>query len=210
MDSTTACAGVVSDLSTLREAYPTPSERAVRKTLPRIDHHMRKFISLSPFLCLGTSGDHGADVTPRGDAPGFVHVVDDNTLLIPDWPGNNRLDTLSNVIANPRVGILMFVPGMDETLRVNGEAEITAAPEIVARWDVNGKHPRSAIEVTVREAFFHCAKAVLRSKLWKDDYKIDRRAMPPYAEILKEETQTAQSVEEIAGQIAESYKNKLY
>ena len=210
MDSPTACAGVIGDVATLREGYPTPSERAVRKTLCRLDHHMRKFISLSPFLCLGTSSDEGADVTPRGDAPGWVHVLDDTTLLIPDWPGNNRLDSLSNIVANPHVGILMFVPGMDETLRVNGEAEITTAPEIVERWTVNGKHPRSVLKVSVREAFFHCAKAVIRSKLWKDDYKIERSEMPPYAEILKEETRVAQTVEEIAAQVADSYANKLY
>src|SRR5262245_50511628 len=109
------------DPTSLRETYSAPSDRAVRKMLPALDHHMRRFISLSPFLCMGTSSDAGADVTPRGDAPGFVQVLDDRTLLIPDWPGNNRLDSLSNVAINPRVGLLFFVPGMDETLRVNGE-----------------------------------------------------------------------------------------
>jgi PPOX class probable FMN-dependent enzyme len=209
MDSAPAC-DAITDIATLRDGYPAPSERAVRKTLPQLDRHMRRFISLSPFLCLGTSTETSADVTPRGDAPGFVHVLDDSTLLVPDWPGNNRLDSLSNVVANAHVGILMFVPGFDETLRINGDAEITTAPEILERWDVNGKHPRSALKIAVREAFFHCAKAILRSKLWKDDYKVDRSAMPPYAEILKEEAQLAQSVEEIAASVADSYKNKLY
>jgi PPOX class probable FMN-dependent enzyme len=202
---TTSC-----DATTLREIYPAPSERAVRKTLPALDHHMRRFISLSPFLCMGTSSDAGADVTPRGDVPGFVHVLDDRTLLVPDWPGNNRLDSLRNVASNPRVGLLFFVPGMDETLRVNGEAEISMDPALLQRWDVGGKHPRSVLRVTVREAFLHCAKALIRSKLWKDDYKIDRSVMPPYAVILKEQTGVAQTTEEIQASITDSYTNKLY
>src|ERR1041385_4612041 len=202
---TTTC-----DATALRDIYPAPSERAVRKTLPVLDHHMRRFISLSPFLCLGTSSDAGGDVTPRGDAHGFVHVVDERTLLIPDWPGNNRLDSLSNIAVNPRVGLLFFVPGMDETLRVNGEAEISTEPALLRRWDVGGKHPRTVLRVTVREAFLHCAKALIRSRLWKDDYKIDRSAMPPYAQMLKEQTGVAQTTEEIQTSIDDSYTNKLY
>ena len=198
------------DRTALRATYPAPVERSVRKTLPALDHHMRRFISLSPFLCMGTSSESGGDVTPRGDAPGFVQVVDDRTLLIPDWPGNNRLDSLTNIAANPRVGLLFFVPGMEETLRVNGDAEISMDPALLQRWNVGGKHPRSVLRVTVREAFLHCAKALIRSRLWKDDYKIDRSAMPSYAQILKEQTGVAQTTEEIAAAINESYTNKLY
>jgi PPOX class probable FMN-dependent enzyme len=190
--------------------YPAPSARAVRKSLPALDRHMRRFISLSPFLCMGTSSDLGADVTPRGDAPGFVQVLDDRTLLIPDWPGNNRLDSLTNVTSNPHVALLFFVPGMDETLRVNGDGEISMDPAQLERWNVNGKHPRSVLRVAVREAFLHCAKALIRSKLWKDDYKIDRSAMPPYAQMLKEQTGVAQTTEEIQASIDDSYANKLY
>src|SRR5688572_12617892 len=104
-------------LASLRSTYPEPLERSLRKTLTRLDEHMRRFIALSPFLCLGTSSTAGADVTPRGDAPGFVHVADEVTLLLPDWPGNNRLDSLSNVCGKPHVALLFFVPGVDETLR---------------------------------------------------------------------------------------------
>src|ERR1043166_7493308 len=193
MDSTRTLDDAICDVTTLRGNYPAPSDRAVRKELTTLDRHMRRFISLSPFLCLGTSSDHGADVTPRGDAPGFVHVLDDRTLLVPDWPGNNRLDSLSNVVANPDVALLFFIPGMDETLRVNGEAEVSVDPSLLARWSVNGKHPRSVLRVTVRQAFLHCAKALIRSKLWKDDYKIDRKEMPPYAVMLKEQTGIAQT-----------------
>ena len=194
----------------LRDCYPQPLERSLRKSLPALDVHMRQFISRSPFLCLGTSGSGGADVTPRGDSPGFVHVLDDRTLLIPDWPGNNRLDSLTNVVSNPDVGLLFFIPGVNETLRVNGIAEITTEPAMVERWTVNGKHPRSAMRVTVREAYLHCAKALMRSKLWEDDYRIERAELPTYAQMLKDQGVTAQTVEELQASIDESYATRLY
>ena len=194
----------------LRDCYPQPLERSLRKSLTALDAHMRRFISLSPFLCLGTSGTGGADVTPRGDAPGFVHVLDDRTLLIPDWPGNNRLDSLTNVVANPQVGLLFFIPGVNETLRINGVAEITMEPAFVERWTVNGKHPRSAMRVTVREAYLHCAKALMRSRLWEDDYRIERTELPTYAQMLKDQNVTTQSVEELQASIDESYATRLY
>jgi PPOX class probable FMN-dependent enzyme len=194
----------------LRECYPAPLERSLRKSLTKLDVHMRRFISLSPFLCLGTSGDGGGDVTPRGDSPGFVHVLDDQTLLIPDWPGNNRLDSLTNVVANPNVGLLFLIPGVNETLRVNGSAEITMEPVLLERWTVNGKHPRSAMRVTVREAYLHCAKALMRSKLWEDDYRVERKELPTYAQMLKDQGVTTQSVEELQTAIDESYATRLY
>jgi len=194
----------------LRDCYPQPLERSLRKSLPALDAHMRQFISRSPFLCLGTSGSGGADVTPRGDSPGFVHVLDDRMLLIPDWPGNNRLDSLTNVVSNPNVGLLFFIPGVNETLRVNGTAEITTEPGVVERWTVNGKHPRSAMRVTVREAYLHCAKALMRSKLWEDDYRIERAELPTYAQMLKDQGVTTQTVEELQASIDESYSTRLY
>jgi PPOX class probable FMN-dependent enzyme len=194
----------------LRACYPAPLERSLRKSLTTLDVHMRRFISLSPFLCLGTSGESGGDVTPRGDSPGFVHVLDDQTLLIPDWQGNNRLDSLTNVVANPNVGLLFLIPGVNETLRVNGSAEITMEPALLERWTVNGKHPRSAMRVTVREAYLHCAKALMRSKLWSDDYRIERDELPTYAQMLKDQGVTTQTVEELQAAIDESYATRLY
>ena len=164
----------ISTADDLRNCYPQPLERSLSKSLPALDAHMRQFISRSPFLCLGTSSSAGADVTPRGDSPGFVQVVDDRTLLIPDWPGNNRLDSLTNIVTNSSVGLLFFIPGVNETLRINGTAELTTDPTTVERWTVDGKHPRSAMRVTVREAYLHCAKALMRSKLWEDDHRIER------------------------------------
>jgi len=201
----------ITDEAGLRACYPAPAERSVRKTLPALDGHMRAFIALSPFLCLGTCGEAGGDVTPRGDAPGWMHVLDDRTLLIPDWPGNNRLDSLSNIVENARVALLLFVPGVSETLRINGTAEISTAPELVGRWTVNERHPRSVLKVSVTEAYLHCAKALLRSKLWEDDYKVDRDALPSYAQMLKDQVpsmrETASELEQV---IAKSYATTLY
>jgi uncharacterized protein len=200
----------IGTLNELRGSYPQPSERALRKSLTKLDAHMRRFVGLSPFVCLGTSGEGGADVTPRGDGPGFVHVLDDQTLLIPDWPGNNRLDSLTNVVTNSNIGLLFLIPGVNETLRVNGVAEVIMEPALLERWTVNGKHPRSAMRVTVREAYLHCAKALMRSKLWDDDYRVERTELPTYAQMLKDQGVTTQSVEELQASIDESYKTRLY
>ena len=198
-------------MSSLRECYPEPpSERARLKVQRAIDGHMRNFIALSPFVCLGSSSADGADVTPRGDQPGFVHVLDDQTLLIPDWPGNNRLDTLMNIEANPNIGLLFLIPGFNESLRVNGVAEISIDPELLSRWDVNGRHPRSVVRVSVREAFLHCGKAILRSKLWEESAKVDRSVLPTYGQMLKDQTSVRDTAEEIQASVEHAYKTGLY
>jgi PPOX class probable FMN-dependent enzyme len=198
-------------MSSLRECYTEqPSERARLKVQRTLDAHMRNFIALSPFVCLGSSSADGADVTPRGDRPGFVHVLDDATLLIPDWPGNNRLDTLMNIESNPNVGLLFLIPGFSESLRVNGVAGISLDPALLERWDVNGKHPRSVLRVSVREAFLHCGKAILRSKLWDESAKVDRSALPSYGQMLKDQTHVQDSAEQIQASVESAYKNRLY
>jgi PPOX class probable FMN-dependent enzyme len=194
----------------LRERYGPVLERARPKTLRRLDDHCRRFIELSPFVCLGTSGEDGADVTPRGDTPGFVHVLDDLTLAIPDWPGNNRLDSMTNIVSNPEIGMLFLIPGVDETLRVNGSAKIDTSAELLQQWDVNGKRPKSALVVTVTEAFLHCGKALIRSRLWKEDYKVDRASLPSYGKMLKDQIEICDTAEEIEASVAEGYKTRLY
>ena len=194
----------------LREIYPPAIERAVLKSLTRLDGHCRRFIEKSPFLCLSTQGHNGADVSPRGDRPGFVHILDDSTLAIPDWRGNNRLDSLTNVTQNPQVGLLFLIPGVDETLRVNGTAVIGIDPEVTQSWNVNGKHPASVLIVTIHEAFLHCAKALIRSRLWHDDYKIDRAELPSYGQMLKDQIDVKDSAAELEISIADAYKNRLY
>lgn len=198
---------MITTLEQLRELYGQPIERARLKTLRKLDVHCRSFIELSPLVFLGTASEAGGDVTPRGDRPGFVKILDDVTLAIPDWPGNNRLDSFINILSNPQVGLLFVVPGVDESLRVGGTAEITTDPELLASWE---KVPKSVLVVRVSEAFLHCGKALIRSRAWHDDYKVDRTQLPSYGRMLKEQIEIQDSVEEIEASVAKSYKEKLY
>ena len=158
---------VVTGPEELRELIGHPIELAVRMQLTALDQHCRAFIAHSPFLLIGTSNSVSqGDVSPKGDPPGFVQVLDDRTLVIPDRPGNRRLDTLMNIVGNPEVGLLFLVPGMEETLRVNGRATIVRDEELLDSMIVNGKRPLLAIVVEVHHAFLHCAKAFKRSRLW--------------------------------------------
>lgn len=201
---------LITNLEQLRALYPPVMERARLKTLRKLDHHCRDFIGLSPLVCLGTSTAAGADVTPRGDQPGFVHVLNDETLAIPDWWGNNRLDSLANIVENPNVGLLFLIPGVDETLRVNGVARITTAPDVLSRWEVNGKNPRSALIVDLKEAFMHCGKALIRSKLWQADYRVERKRLASYGQMLKDQADIADTAEQIQASVEEAYRTRLY
>ncbi len=201
----------------LREIMGTPMELALKKQLGRLDRHCREFIARSPFLCLGTADVKGrADVSPRGDPAGFVQVLDDHTLIIPDRPGNNRLDTMSNIMENPNVGLLFFIPGFEDTLRVNGRATIVRDPEALQRAAVNGKAPKVAIRVAVDEAFLHCAKALKRSRLWDAGSRVDRKEMPSLAKMIIEQTApadtppTEQDVAAGDAFIDEDYRTGLY
>jgi hypothetical protein len=167
MDSLETTGGHTLDsLEALARVYDAPLERIVAKEIDHIDALGRAFIARSPFLLLATAGAAGVDCSPKGDAPGFVQVPDDRTLLIPDRPGNNRIDGMKNIVENPQVGILFLVPGANETFRVNGRARIGVDPALLNRFLVDGKPPRSVIVVTVDQAFNHCPKAFVRSRLW--------------------------------------------
>jgi PPOX class probable FMN-dependent enzyme len=185
----------------LRARYGAVHALAANKVLRRLDRHCRAFIALSPFLALGTSDADGRqDVSPRGDPPGFVKVLDDRTLAIPDRVGNRRVDSLANVVANSRVGLLFFVPGMDETLRVNGRARVSTDPDLLAALAVNGKPAVSALVVEVEEAFLHCGKALLRSRLWDPAGRIERKRLPSLAQMIADQiagTDEAQADREI-------------
>lgn len=201
----------ITDKTNLGELYGTPSERAVLKQLDHIDQHCSAFIKLSPFLVIGTMGKDGlGDVSPRGDAPGFVIVRDEYTLLLPDRLGNNRTDTLSNIIDNEGVGLLFLVPGMSETLRVNGTAKITVDPEILKDLTAQGKQPRSALEIDVKEAYLQCAKALIRSKLWDEDYKIERQTFPSLGQIISDQIGQGDDGNAADRSIQKGYRNKLY
>jgi len=191
----------------LRDAYAPAIERARKKSLRKLDAHCRRFIELSPFVCMGTMGSGGADVTPRGDQPGFVHVLDDTTLAMPDWPGNNRLDSLENLEDDARVGLLFLIPGFEETLRVNGRAEISYAEELLGRWE---KRPKSVLVIQVEEAFLHCGKAMIRSRLWDPAARVERSALPSYGQMMKDQIEISDTAAEIEASVAEGYRERLY
>jgi len=202
----------LSDETSLRGLYPQPKELAVRKQLDRLDAHCRNFIAHSPLVIIGsTRAGRGTDVSPRGDAPGFARALDDRTIAIPDRPGNNRLDTMSNIVTDAEVGLLFFIPGIDETLRVNGSARLSRDPELLAAAAVEGREPRLVILVTVREAFLHCGKALKRARLWQDDYRIERKSFPSLGRMLVEQTKPANvTVEQAEAYIENNYVTGLY
>src|SRR5258707_7783870 len=172
-------------------------ERAFKKKLPRLEKHSRAFIELSPFLVIASTDPEGrCDASPKGDAPGFVHVLDDETVLIPERLGNNRVDTIGNLLAFPGVGLIFFVPGLRETLRVNGRARITSDPALLEPCAVNGKVPRSGILITADEVYFHCGKALIRSDLWNPEKHTAQSDFPSLGRIIAEQIGDGRSIEE--------------
>jgi len=200
------------DAASLRALYGEPSIFGARKVMDRLDVHARRFVSLSPFLCISSAaGDGRADVSPRGDAPGFVYVLDDRTLVIPDRPGNNRLDTMHNLLGNPHVGLLFLLPGRDEILRVNGTATIAREPELLERLAAHGKLPRAALRVRVAEVFLHCGKAIKRARLWDPSSFVGDDALPSLGRMLADQIATAElPPEEAERRVAESYRTRMY
>ncbi len=180
---------MIDDLPSLRALYPATSERALRKELSALERHCESFIALSPFVVLSSADAQGRmDASPRGGAPGFVKVLDAHTLLIPDAPGNNRLDSLSNIVETGRIGLLFLVPGVDETLRINGTARLTQDAAHMARFSAEARMPRLLIEVSVQEAYLHCAKALMRSKLWSDAARVERACLPTIGQMISDQT----------------------
>ncbi|QHQ35318.1 pyridoxamine 5'-phosphate oxidase family protein [Algicella marina] len=206
---------VVQDEAGLRALFPPTHDLAAKKCLSALDRHAQDFIRRSPFLCLGTQDMDGrADVSPRGDPAGFVQILDERTLAIPDRPGNNRLDSLANIIANPTVGLLFLVPGYDETLRVNGQASLVTEPALLERMSVQERLPRLAIVVQVQEVFLHCAKAFRRSHLWDPEHLQDRREMPSLAKIILDQTTGApedtEEMQRIDEDLEVEYRKSMY
>jgi hypothetical protein len=192
----------------LRALHAPPTDRAVRKELDRLDQHCRRFIALSPFVVLASADAEGhMDATPRGGDPGFVVVEDDCTLLLPDRPGNNRLDSLTNLTQRPEVGLLFMVPGVDETLRVNGTAELRTDAALVERFQVSRRPPAVILRITVREAYLHCAKALMRSRLWNPEARIDRSELPTMGEMMRDQVGSAAESQE---SMVARYRTQLY
>lgn len=200
----------IQDKTMLRERYGTVGVRAAQKELDRLDRHCRRFIELSPFLVMATSDASGrCDASPKGDAPGFVQVRDERTILIPDRVGNNRVDSLQNILANPRIGLIFFLPGYQETLRVNGRAEISTESTLLEATAHAGKPPKSVLVVTVEEAYMHCGKALIRSHLWDPARHLEKGAFPSLARVLADQIDGV-DVAETETMLADNYKNELY
>jgi uncharacterized protein len=207
----------LTSLEELRGLYDAARERSVLKELPQLDGHAQRFVSLSPFVVLSTHSAAGAaDASPRGGEPGFVKVLDDATLLIPDSPGNNRLDSMHNIIETGQIGLLFFIPGMDETLRVNGQAELSTDETLRTRCNdlLTGKPrvPKLVIRVSVQASYLHCAKALMRSDLWNPVRHIDRKSLPSMGEMMRDQMADRVSpgtVFESQEQMIERYRSTL-
>lgn len=205
----------ITDEQSLRSLFHEQHTLAVQKCQSSLDKHAQAFIRRSPFLCIGTQNlDGKADVSPRGDPVGFVKILDQHTLAIPDRPGNNRLDSLVNILANPSVGLLFIIPGFDDTLRVNGQASLMNDPEILESMSVKDRAPKLAIVVKVTTVFLHCAKAFRRSHLWNPDHFQDRGEMPSLVNIILDQTTGAPSDDEemrkLDDKLEDEYKKTLY
>jgi len=199
----------VTTLESLRALYPAPKERAVRKELQHLDVHCRRFIALSPFVVLASSGaERAMDASPRGGLPGFVKAPDEHTLLIPDAPGNHRLDTLENIVATGRLGLLFMIPGVDETLRVNGTAELSTDPVLIDAVADERRRPAVVIRVRVEQAYLHCAKAFMRSRLWSLEAQVERSALPTMGRMISDQTGLA-GAEETQAQMLARYQADL-
>ena len=201
----------------LRDLMGEPMDLAARKSVSKLDKYSKEYISRSPFGWIGSADETGkADVSPRGDPPGFVQVLDDNTLFIPDRPGNTRVDTMSNIISNPNIALLFLIPGFDDTLRVNGRAEVVQDDGLNTKSEVKGKKPKVGIKMHVEQVFFHCSKAFKRSGLWDVSNQQDRKEMPSIGRMILEQTADPNStisesyIEEIDEVVEKDYRTGLY
>ena len=202
-----------SDSAELRDCYAEPRETVKRKVMHRIDEHARRFIELSPFCCIGTADADGRqDVSPRGDIPGFIRVLDEQRLFLPDRPGNNRLDSMQNLLQNPHIGMIFFIPGFFDTLRVNGTAVVAAPAELLEASAVEGKLPKAGLIVHADEVFVHCGRAVKRGRLWDPDAQHDRSTLPRIGEVLRDQlAPVADEIGEGMNKLGdESYMERLY
>ena len=201
---------IVTSREELRALFGAPSERAVRKDRGRLDAHTRAFIARSPFVLIATAGTAGrCDVSPKGDAPGFVMVLDDTHLAIPDRVGNNRIDGLTNIVENPHLGLIFLIPGREDTLRVNGRACIVRDEEILAPLAVQGKRPKVAIGVEIEECFLHCAKAFKRSALWRPDEWPETDGLARAAQIWRDHMAVGMTTDEVQDFVDDDYTNNL-
>ena len=201
---------VIRRIEELEALYGDVDARSIDKEIAYIHPHYAAFIQAAPFAALATSGPGGLDVSPRGDEPGFVTILDETTLALPDRRGNNRIDSLRNVIADPRVALLFLIPGIGETLRVNGHAAISVAPDLLARFAVNGKPPRTVLTIRVEAVYFQCSRAVVRADLWNPDKRLERGDLPSTGTILAALSRQSFDAAPYDSALAERVKATLY
>ncbi len=201
----------IDSVAKLRAVYRPPRARSGLKVLDHLDVHCRNFLALSPLCVISSSrADGRADASPRGDLPGsLAHVLDDKTLLLPDRPGNRQLDTLTNLVERPYVGLVFFVPGWNETLRINGRVEIVDEPEFLTPLAVRGKLPILVLKVAVEQAYLHCAKALIRARIWEPEARVERSRFPTYGQVLADQIAGADAAE-IDADSAQSARTDLY
>jgi uncharacterized protein len=197
------------DLSDLKTIYPDPTPRVIAKARPEIDLHAKKFIEMSPFCVLATSGADGSvDASPRGGHAGFIRVAGPNELLMPDRAGNNRIDSFRNIVeGSGLVQLIFFVPGIDETLRVGGRGRLSADAELLATMEEFGRLPRAVLRIDVQEAYFHCGKALMRARLWSKDTQVERAAFPSISQVIHDQTKLGDA--EPQAEVEARYKTQL-
>jgi uncharacterized protein len=201
---------LVTTMEQLNALYGEKNPNSIIKEIDHLSDGYRKLIEAAPFVAIATGGPDGFDCSPKGDAPGFVRILDDKTLAIPDRPGNNRIDGFRNILRDPRIALLFLIPGVGETLRVNGRASISIDPDLMQSFAVNGKLPRSVLIVHIETAFFHCSKAIVRSKLWEEKTKIDRKSLPSTGTIIAELSHGKLGGEQYDREAPEKIKAALY
>jgi uncharacterized protein len=201
---------LVTTMEQLETLYGEKNPNSVLKEIDHINAGYRTLIEAAPFVAVATSGPEGLDCSPKGDAPGFVRIFDDKTLALPDRPGNNRIDGFRNIVRDPRVALLFLIPGCAETLRVNGRASISLEPKLMQSFAVNGKQPRCVLVVHIESIYFHCAKAIMRSKLWDEASKIDRKSLPSTGTIIAELSSGRAGGEQYDRDMPERHKAMLY
>ena len=201
---------LITTMEQLDALYGEKMPTSIIKEIDHISDGYRKLIEAAPFVAIATGGPEGFDCSPKGDAPGFVRILDDKTLAIPDRPGNNRIDGFRNILRDPRIALLFLIPGVGETLRVNGRASISIDPELMKSFTINGKQPRSVLIVRIESIYFHCSKAIVRSKLWDEKTKIDRKSLPSTGTIIAELSQGKLGGEKYDREAPEKIKAQLY
>ena len=201
---------IIRDLPSLEALYGEVNEVSSLKEIAYLHPHYAAMVKASPFAMLATVGPHGVDASPRGDAPGFIEIVDDKPLLLADRRGNNRIDSLRNILSDPRVALLFLIPGIGETLRVNGTAEISVDPDLLARFSVNDKAPRSMLVIHIESVFFQCSRALIRSELWNPNRRLPRSALPSTGEMLAAVTHDRIDAETYDRELPPRLKATLY